>query len=242
MKQTVTAIILMFFAAGAWARPQVVQPAEADSAYAFFDHFFIGLSGGSQLLFSEDVENLDLADRFTPSFALSAGTWISPVWGLQISLQGNSLNGFSTTEGTYTATTGANAAFDEDPVRNEVVINPDGTYRHFIRYANLSLDVCLSLVNLFSKEKRTPAFDLIPSVGVGNMHVFNYKGIPAKNSFSANGGLTGKFYVSPRIDIDAHARAVFFENDFEGRIAGTKTYEHYISAGLGLVFYLGAGN
>ncbi|SHJ39094.1 hypothetical protein SAMN05444280_11826 [Tangfeifania diversioriginum] len=239
MRISVLTMIFLLFMSEVWAQTEGGQVAEKDSGAfrPFPEHFYIEATGGAQLLISEDVENLDFNDRFTSSFSLSAGKWFSPVWGASVKIQGFSLNGFSTTEGIYTATTGSTSPFDEDPVRKEVTINPDGTYRHFIRYANLSLNAYLSLVNLFTEFNGTTRFDLIPSVGIGNMHVFQYKGVPANNSLSVNLGVTGKFCVTPRFDVAVSANAAVFDNDFEGRIAGSKSYDKYVSASAGIVYY-----
>jgi hypothetical protein len=206
-------------------------------AITFYDNLFLEITGGSQMLFSADANNLDFTDRLTPQVSISAGKWFSPVFGAVIKAEGFSLNGFSTTEGEYTAAGDNSGIFDQDPVRKEVTINSDGTYRHFIRYTNLSFNLCLSLTNMILGYSEGAYFDLVASAGVGDMYVFNYKGIPSKNSLSGNAGITLKFHLSPKWDLNVNGSATAFPNEFEGRIAGNSDFENYITANIGLVYY-----
>ncbi|WP_167615119.1 hypothetical protein [Maribellus sediminis] len=214
------------------------EPVVADDlgwSQSFSDNWYIELGAGTHMLFSQDVENLDSKDRFTPSFTFAAGKWLTPVFGLELNLQGYSLNGFSTTEGTYTAVVDGGAL--EDPVRNEVVINPDGSYRHFIQYTNASINLLVSLVSI-GGYKEDAKFDCIPFVGVGDMHVFEYKGIPKNDVFSLNYGVIGKFKATPRLDINLKVTKAVFDNEFEGRIAGDQSKDSYLAGNIGLVYYL----
>lgn len=46
-----------------------------------------------------------------------------------------------------------------------------------------------------------------------------------------------KFCIASQFDIQVSTHAVFFNNDFEGRIAGRQSYDKYISGSAGLVWY-----
>ena len=211
---------------------------DAEEPVTFSDHLFLEITGGSQILFSADADNLDFKERLTPQASVTFGKWFTPVFGAGIKAEGYSLNGFSTTEGVYTAAVENSLPFDQDPVRKEVTINPDGTYRHYMRYTNLSLNVFISLTNLIFGYHEHAVFNLVTSAGIGDMMVFSYKGIPSKNSLSGNAGVTLKFPLSPKVDLNLNGSATAFPNDFEGRIAGTRDYENYITANIGLVYYL----
>jgi hypothetical protein len=240
MKHSVFFIAGFFFSLALTAQTEAVQDAIPDSAgtRSFFENIYFETAFGSQALFSSDVENLEWNDRFTPFFSLAVGKWISPFWGAEIKAEGLSLNGFSTAEGTYTAVSGNGSLFEQDPVRSHVTIHPDGTYRHFIRYANVSVHLYASLAHLLLGKEKQTKLDFVPSAGIGNMHLFPYKGIPKNNTLSVSCGLTGKWYLTPHLDITMRGTAVFFNNNFEGRIAGTDDYEKYVAASAGLVWYL----
>ena len=239
-KTLLSIFIILSISLGLSAQSKIEEAENQDTItnLTFSDNFYIEMEGGTQILFSSDVENLEKRDRLTPSFAISAGKWFTPVFGANIKVRGYSLNGFSTTEGTYTAASGSGGMFEDDPVRQEVTINPDGTYRHFIRYADISLNLYISMINLLTGYKKETFFDIIPSAGIGNMHVFAYKGIPENNCLSGNAGLTGKFHLGPKLDVNINANSVFFDNSFEGRIAGSDKYEYYASASIGIVYYI----
>ena len=232
-------IILTLFSAVVSAQTTKSRVTVKDTAevITFCDNLFLEITGGSQVLFSADADKMDFKNRLTPQTSIAIGKWLTPVFGAGFKAEGFSLNGFSTTEGVYTAAEDNSGLFDQDPVRKEVTINSDGTYRHFIRYTNLSFNLCLSLTNMILGYSEGAYFDLVASAGVGDMYVFNYKGIPSKNSLSGNAGITLKFHLSPKWDLNVNGSATAFPNEFEGRIAGNSDFENYITANIGLVYY-----
>jgi outer membrane protein OmpA-like peptidoglycan-associated protein len=205
----------------------------------FTDNLYINANAGSQVLFSKDVGKLGFSKRFTPSFSIFAGKWFTPVWGLRLGVQGYALNGFSTVEGLYIADPESGTVYgNDDPVRDNVTIRPDGSYRHYIRFVNTHVDFQFSLVNLLRGYKEDSRWDVAPSAGLGYMRVMEYKGIPAANIVSANAGLSGKYRLTDKLDINVELQATIMPDQFDGRIGGNM-YEAYSSAGAGITYYFG---
>jgi phage tail protein X len=203
----------------------------------FSDNFSIEAAAGTQLLFSKDAEQLDFTNRFTPAFSLGIGKWFSPFWGAGVEVQGFSLNGFSTLNGIYLADPQSGSIYGtNDPVRNFVIIRPDGSYRYFLHYLNASFHFQLSLLSLLKGYQEDRRIDFIPAFGLGYMHVFNYKGVPNTNSISTNLELMGKYRMNDKFDINLKFQSSFLPDHFDGRIAGNK-YEYYSSASLGLTYH-----
>jgi outer membrane protein OmpA-like peptidoglycan-associated protein len=198
--------------------------------------WYLSVSGGAQMLFSSDVENLDFAKRITPAVSLTAGKWFSPLWGARLQIGGYSLNGYSTTEGLYLADPLDNGLVfgDNDPVRNEVDVYPDGAYRHYLRYINAHADLTLSLFNIFNKNNNS-RWDIIPAIGIGYFGTFDHKGTPQVNSISTNYSLMGKFNACKGLDITLEISAAVLPGSFDGRITD-KLYESTLSASVGLTY------
>lgn len=205
---------------------------------AFMDNFYVGAAFGAQMLFTEDADYLKFKDRVTPVFSLNAGKWISPYWGLNLGLQGYALNGFSTVNGLYLADPmDRNIWGNNDPVRNHVVIRPDGNYRHFLRYMHLNLEAQASALNLILGYDKARIWDVIPSIGVGYMHLFNYKGAPETNSISTSFGLMGTYKLNNDFDLNLKVHSTVLPDHFDGRLMG-KNYESYASVSIGVRYYL----
>lgn len=203
----------------------------------FSENLYIGVTGGTQILFSKDADNLAFTERFTPLFSLALGKWFSPFWGARLQSQAYSLNGFSTVDGIYLADPQNGTIYgNNDPVRDFVIIRPDGSYRYFLRYINVKLDFQLSLLNLIYGYRDTRRIDIVPALGLGYMHVFDYKGIPNTNTISANFGLMAKYHLNNHFDIDIEMQSSILPDHFDGRIAGNK-YENYSSASIGITYY-----
>jgi outer membrane protein OmpA-like peptidoglycan-associated protein len=187
----------------------------------------VDAGGGVQVLFSSDVKNLSFMQRFTPLISLSAGKWFSPFWGVRLQLSGYSLNGFSTLEGTYLS--------NPDPVRSQVTIRPDGSYRHYLRYLNAHAAVEVSLRNLIDGYKENRRWDIIPSAGFGYLRSLGYKGTPATNNLSTHFSLKGKYALTSSWDINLESSSAVFNGDFDGRITSRK-YEAYSGITLGVSY------
>ena len=206
-------------------------------AQRFNSGWDLSIGGGAQMLFSSDAENLAFKQRLTPSITLSAGKWISPLWGLRLQAGAYSLNGYSTTDGLYLADPLNNGLIygTNDPVRDHVNIHPDGSYRHYLRYVNIHADLQMSLIRLINKHKRYK-WDIIPAAGIGYFRTFEYLGTPAVNSISTNFSLMGKYAICKRLDVNLEVSTVVLPDAFDGRIAG-KTYENTLGATLGLTYH-----
>ncbi len=193
---------------------------------------------GIQAMFSKDASSLSFGKRVTPSFSLSGGKWFSPYWGLRVQLQGYSLNGYNTTDGIYLQDPlhGGLIYGPNDPVRNEVTIYPDGSYRHFLRYMNLHADFQFSLLRLIRHGKAECKWDVIPAIGLGYMRLFPYKGTPGNNALTANFSLMGKYKLTKDFDLNLEVQTAVMPDQFDGRIAG-RLYENTCAVTLGVTYH-----
>ena len=196
--------------------------------------WYVGISGGAQVLFSSDAENLKFSERLTPSVSLTFGKWFSPIVGARLQVGGYGLNGYSTTKGLYLADplTDGFLYGNNDPVRNEATILPDGSYRHSLRYINAHIDLTLSMFNLFNKNN-TSRWDIIPAVGIGYFGTFDYKGMPSVNSISTNFSILTNFAITETFDAHLEVASTVLPGSFDGRITD-KLYESTLSLSLGV--------
>lgn len=194
----------------------------------FTDNITLEGGVGTQLLFSKDAGVLDLEQRLTPVFSLTAGKWLSPLWGLQLKFNGLSMKGFTIPS--------TSAQFD--PVTDHVPVRPDGSYRRYLRYFSTSLGFKASLLNLVEGYKEKRVWDIIPSVDAGYLRMFSYKGSPDGNYISPGFSVTGKYRINPKIDIQLEARTMLFPDKFDGRVSG-KRFENNFGLTLGASYRLG---
>ncbi|RGN44764.1 MULTISPECIES: OmpA family protein [unclassified Bacteroides] len=201
-------------------------------------NWYLEAGAGAQVLFSKDASSLNFGDRITPSFSLTGGKWFSEYWGLRLQLQGYSFNGYSTVNGIYLGNPlhGGLIYGPHDPVRNEVTIRPDGSYRHFLRYMNLHADFQFSLLNLLRHGETDCKWDVIPAVGLGYMHLFPYKGTPKNNALTANFSIMGKYRLTKDFDLNLEMQTAVMPDQFDGRIAG-RLYENNCAVTLGVTYH-----
>lgn len=197
--------------------------------------WFVEAGGGVQTFFSRDASKLDFGKRITPSYSIGVGKWLSPSYALRLQVQGYALNGMSTSDGLYLRDPQADGSVygPHDPVLDHVTVNPDGTYRHYLRYVNAHADFMFSLANLlFSKPGR---FDVVPAVGLGYARTFAYRGTASTNSLTANFSVTAKYRAMKCLDVNLEIGSALMPDHFDGRITGKK-YEPTLGATLGLTY------
>ena len=194
---------------------------------------------GGQMMFSEDASLLKFSERITPAISLGVGKWFSPVWGARLKGQFYQLNGAADSRGLYVADEqGYNIYGTKDPVVNHVDVNPDGTYKRFVRFLNIEMDLQMSLANAIFGYKPERRWDVIPAVGLGYLRTFDYKGSPATNNISTNFSLTGKYRVAKRWDVKLELANTLVPGTFDGRITNID-YEDYLSLSAGVIFHIG---
>ena len=201
--------------------------------------WFVDAGGGVQTIFSSDARKLDFGKRLTPSYTIGVGKWITPTLAMRLQIGGYSLNGMSTSEGLYLhdPQTDGSVFGTHDPVIDNVTVNPDGTYRHYLRYVNAHADFMVSLSRLlFSGQGK---FDVLPAVGLGYARSFAYRGTAATNSLTANFSVMAKYKVKKCLDVNLEIGSALMPDHFDGRITGKK-YEPTLGATLGLSYNFNA--
>ena len=186
------------------------------------NYWYVEAAAGVQTIFSSDAQLLSFGKRLTPSYTLTLGKWVSPYIGFRLQTQGYTLNGFSTPEGLYT---GSSIAYGgtygaTDPVINEVNVNPDGSYRHYLRYVGVHADIQLSLFNIFGGVDNERRWDIVPAIGLGYTHAFAYRGTAHTNSMMTNLAIMGKFRIINCMDLNMELQSSLMPDHFDSRIRG----------------------
>ena len=201
-------------------------------------NWYIEVGGGAQIMFSQDASILKFKKRITPSISITGGKWFSPYWGVRVQVQGYSFNEFNTTNGIYVGNPLNNGLIygPNDPVRDNVPIRPDGSYRSYLRYMNIHSDFQVSLANLIGGYKEDRTWDIIPAVGFGYLHSFPYKGTSKVNAISTNFSMMGKYKFPKGFDVNLEAQTVLMPDRFNGRIVG-KAYENNFALTVGVTYH-----
>ena len=112
-------------------------------------NWYVEAGAGAQVLFADDASGLGFGQRLTPSLSVAAGKWFSPYWGMRLQARGYGFNGNTGMGGIYVADPVDGLVYGTgDPVRSEVTIRPDGTYRRYMRYLDVHVDFRLRLLDL----------------------------------------------------------------------------------------------
>lgn len=209
---------------------------------SFKNNWYIEAGGGVQMLFSDDASILDFKDRITPAVSLAIGKWFSPYWGIRLQAGGWSLHGYNDIKGNYIGDPlpGSDGTYgSDDPAKDHVDIHPDGTYRHYLRYANVHADFQVSMFNLIGGFNPDRRWDIIPAAGIGYTKIFNHKGTPSANVLSTHFSIMGKYRLLDRLDINIEAATSILPERFDGRISGDKSYAETLDLTLGVTWRLG---
>lgn len=201
------------------------------------NYWYVEAGAGVQTIFSSDAHLLAFGKRLTPSYSLTFGKWVNPYIGFRLQTQGYAFNGFSTTEGLYLGDPLANGGIygTNDPVINEVNVNPDGTYRHYLRYVGAHADVQFSLFNIFLGVDAERRWNIIPAIGLGYTHAFAYRGTAHNNSMMTSFALMGKFRIINSLDLNMEVQSALMPDHFDSRIRG-RMCEPTLALTMGLTY------
>lgn len=202
--------------------------------------WYVELGAGTHCFFGRDASSLKFTERFTPSLSLTAGKWITSALGVRLQISGWSLNGFNNGKGYYMSDD-INSSYvygTENPVCNEVVVRPDGSYRYYLRFMDVHADFQLSMFNLFASYPNKCKWDIIPAVGIGYTHTFAYKGVPSAASLSTHFSLMGKYRINSNFDVNVETFTSILPDRFDGRITDA-AYEPVWGVRAGLTYNFG---
>ena len=197
---------------------------EAERAYVrdqLAKNWYVEAGAGAQILFADDASGLGFGQRLTPSLSVAAGKWFSPYWGMRLQARGYGFNGNTGMGGIYVADPVDGLVYGTgDPVRSEVTIRPDGTYRRYMRYLDVHVDFRLRLLDLIGGPGGAGRWEVMPAVGLGYARAFAYRGVPAGNFLATHFSLAGSYRLAPSFDLNLEAHAVLLPDAFDGRITG----------------------
>lgn len=234
MKKTISTAVLTLLTLVAWAQTDSTR---YNGITTCRDNWYIELSVGGNVLFSKDAR-LNVAEKnITPNITFAAGKWFSPFFGARLQLHGYSLAAGSTSQGMYIADRLPDGTFgNDDPVRNHVSIRPDGSYVYPIYYINAHADLTISILNLINRGMApTDHWDVIPAIGVGYMHTFAAKGVPAADVMTANFSIMGKYRILPQLDVNLEVQSTLMPDIFDGRLTGS-VLDHMFSFSVGVTY------
>lgn len=201
------------------------------------NYWYVEAAAGVQTIFSSDACLLDFGKRLTPAYSLTFGKWVNPYIGFRLQTQGYALNGFSTPDGLYLGNPLSNGGIygPKDPVMDEVNVNPDGTYRHYLRYVAAHVDVQFSLLNIIAGVNADRRWDVIPAIGLGYAHAFPYRGTVHTNSVVSSFALMGKFRIINCLDLNMEVQSALMPDHFDSRITG-RSCEPTLGLTMGLTY------
>lgn len=188
-------------------------------------HWFIELHGGAAILpFGNKANDVaEFINRLSPIASISFGRWSSPYFATRA--RAYAWNVYS---------------FDKLPGAAEVT-----------RYQNVfgaaSLEFMFDLVNYFAPYRESRVFHFIPFIGVGGHYKLysadDKKGdkLGTKNDLSGllNGGLTLKFRLGKRVDLNLEGQMMLSKNNFQGTNDVHQPADVTVLASAGLTFKLG---
>ena len=201
------------------------------------NYWYVEGAAGVQTIFSSDACMLDFGKRLTPAYSLTFGKWVNPYIGFRLQTQGYALNGFSTPDGLYLGNPLSNGGIygPKDPVMDEVNVNPDGTYRHYLRYVAAHVDIQFSLLNIIAGVNADRRWDVLPAIGLGYAHAFAYRGTVHTHSMINNFSLMGKFRIINCLDLNMEVQSALMPDHFDSRITG-RMCEPTLGLTMGLTY------
>ncbi len=230
------------------------------------DNWFVTVHAGIADLMSEESRYVKFGDRINfPTFGLSVGKWMSPVWGVRMNITGAKLQGFAVWEDgvgglgnwyvgkNYTSPSGnptnnyipawesANAKFIEDRFLNmddRIDTKQGDGYSYDFKYAGVSFDFLLNLKNFCMKYNEKAFFNPILYGGIGFAHTFKDKDNQrtAVNSIMEKFGLMLDFRLSDAWSVNLDGQMMILPEFFDRRVGDGNTQDGLANYTVGITY------
>lgn len=197
MKKSLFLVALLL--GGTSLSAQTVKDKEADhkvETNMFRDNWFVSVGFGAQFLDSDLDNKLDFFDRISPAFDINLGKWFTPGFGVRLGYYGYKLEGVTDLSYSSAITTDLG----------------DGYYKEKYDIGVLHVDAMFNIFNLIKGYKADRCYSLIPYIGTGWAHCFNY-GEEDEQSFRF--GVINKFRLNDTWDINIEPRVDMVHDRFD---------------------------
>ncbi len=189
-------------------RDREMRPGALPYGPGFSGDFFVGLSGGFNVLESAGDKAGSAGGRFSPAFNVYVGKWFTPSVGVRVGYSGLTARGWTTRTGNFT--------YGEPS---------DGVYKKRMGFTYLHGDVLWNISNLLGGYRSDRRWEFVPFVSAGWLHTNprdRQGGEP--DEFAMGAGLLNKIYLTDWLDLTLEARQLIFKeravNPGTGGIAG----------------------
>ena len=189
-------------------RDREMRPGALPYGPGFSGDFFVGLSGGFNVLESAGDKAGSAGGRFSPAFNVYVGKWFTPSVGVRVGYSGLTARGWTTRPGNFT--------YGEPS---------DGVYKKRMGFTYLHGDVLWNISNLLGGYRSDRRWEFVPFVSAGWLHTNprdRQGGEP--DEFAMGAGLLNKIYLTDWLDLTLEARQLIFKeravNPGTGGIAG----------------------
>jgi len=196
---------------------------------SFWDNWFVSAGVGGDLFFGNQNYLKSWTKRVTPTYDISIGKWLHPVFGLRAKAGGGPGKAFTTKDlpaiGTY-LTTGA----------------PDeqGVYTEKWNQLYGEIDLMLNLSNMISGYKYTRFYSAIFYIGAGAAKVLDQPKNDGDRTAMGTLGLINQFRINNYFDVNLEIKDAFVSSTYE-REANDKTYMTFDAATIGITYHFGKG-
>ena len=182
------------------------------------DNWFVNLSVGPQILFSDHDRQASFGKRISPALDIAAGKLFKSGWGVRLMYSGLTAKG-ATQSGIYS--TGEFLGTDKGY-----------TYTQKFSMFNLHADVMYNFTSFIRNEQLNNVWACYPYLGLGLAHIYDS---PKQNNLSLNLGLYNTIRITDNLDATFDLRGMFTGDSFDGE-KGHRSGEGLLSFTLGVAY------
>jgi len=187
----------------------------------FWDNWFVGIGGGAQVYFGEHDGDINLGDRLAPSFDISLGKWITPLFGVRGQFAGIGVKGgMEQNRGHF-----IEGAYDGSST----------VYTEKFNMFNLHGDFLWNISNTLGGYRTDRTWSFIPFAGFGWAKSWKKDVNPQYNEVGATIGLINKIRLSEAVDLNIELKALLVNDRFDGYEVG-QGIEELTTATVGFAY------
>lgn len=197
----------------------------------FFDNWFVGAGGGTNLYFGTNDSKLSLSKRLGSTFNVYAGKWFTPGIGLRLGVDLSQSNGLTLNNSNW---------YEQYYNTGETYVKDGVTYyKQKIKYGNLNAQAMFNLSNLLAGYNPYRFYNIIPYAGLGLMWSTN-KGGSHEHELAVIGGILNTFRLNDAVNLTFDLKGGLFNEQFSHKrvidINQSGARDFTLAASVGVVY------
>lgn len=208
---------------------------------SFWDNWTLGITGGANVLFAEEDNQMAFGKRIAPAAQLSAWKELFPALSMRAAVGAGHLYGWNSGEGGLYRWKAS--WYPTDPAIEYLEskgIDCTNGYFQNMRYFQASADMLFNIRSIINSNRQIArTFDMYAYLGAEHFHVLKANGYYHTQKVGLRAGIIADLNLTPRVSLTGELSGVAMDATFNSEIGKGMTLNAFTTLSFGVKIRLG---